>query len=37
MKDQFILKGIKLWSFVFDKELFQLIGEKSCLFTTSIW
>ena len=37
IKDEFILRSIKLRKFVFDKGLIQLIGEKSCLFTTSIW
>ena len=34
---EFVLRGIKLWNFIFDKGLFQLSGEKSCLFSTSVW
>ena len=36
IKDEFILRGTKPWKFIFDKGLFQLIGEKGGLFTTSI-
>ena len=31
IKDKFILRGIKLWNFIFDKGLLQLIGEKKSL------
>ena len=37
IRDEFISRGTELGNFIFDKGLFQLIGEKSCLFTTSIW
>ena len=28
MKDEFLLRGMKLWNFIFDKGLFQQSGEK---------
>ena len=37
IKGEFFLRGIKLWDFIFDKGLFQQKGEKSCLFSRSIW
>ena len=37
IKGEFLLRGTKLWNFIFHKELFQLSGEKCCLFSTSIW
>ena len=32
IKGEFLLRGTKLWNFIFHKELFQLSGEKRCLF-----
>ena len=37
IKHEILLRDIELWNFIFDQGLFQLSGEKICLFTTSIW
>ena len=36
IKGEFLLRGIKLWDFIFDKYLFQLSEWKSCLFITNL-
>ena len=36
IKDEFLLRGIEQWKFIFDKGLVQLSGEKSCLINLII-